>query len=201
MTPNADWRRWAGPVLWLLLALPLLRHLLESSMTLQMLVQIPLLAVAGWWLRPWLPVRAVDSLAGWNRSGISGIVLVSLVAMAWMLPRAMDASLDVAWVEIAKFSSVPLLIGLPLALSWPQAGFVARGVFLAEVIATAFRMGWLYLVSPQRLCANYLLGDQQRLGKALLALGAAVCLVLAWKLLWGRVQVPEPGTGHPARHD
>ena len=158
-------------------------------MTLQMLAQIPLLALAGWWLRPLLPGRVVDGLAGWNRNGISGIVLVSLAAMVWMLPRAMDAALEVAWVELAKFASVPLLIGLPLSISWPSAGFVVRGVFLVEVIATAFRLGWLYLASPQRLCSNYLLGDQQWLGKIMLGVGAAISLMVAWNLIWGRMTV------------
>jgi hypothetical protein len=154
-----------------------------------MLAQIPLLALAGWWLRPLLPGRVVDGLAGWNRNGISGIVLVSLAAMVWMLPRAMDAALDVAWVELAKFASVPLLIGLPLSISWPSAGFVVRGVFLVEVIATAFRLVWLYLASPKRLCINYLLGDQQWLGKIMLGVGAAISLMVAWNLIWGRMTV------------
>ena len=182
-------RLWRGLALWCVLGLPPVRHALEASMTLQMLAQIPLLALAGWWLRPLLPDRVVEELAGWNRNGISGIVLVSLAAMVWMLPRAMDASLDVAWVELAKFASVPLLVGLPLSLSWPGAGFVVRGVFLVEVIATAFRLGWLYLASPQRLCSNYLLGDQQWLGKIMLGIGAVIGLTVAWNLIWGRMTV------------
>jgi hypothetical protein len=68
-------------------------------------------------------------------------------------------------------------------------GFVVRGVFLLELIASAFRLGWLYLVSPTRLCSNYLLSDQQQLGKYLFAIGIATCLVLAWKLMWGRIRV------------
>jgi hypothetical protein len=189
MNPWRQPRLWHAPVLWLALGLPPVRHVLEASMTLQMLVQVPLLALAGWWLRPLLPDRVVEGLARWNRSGITGIVLVSLAAMVWMLPRTMDATLDVPAVELAKFTSVPLLVGLPLAISWPAAGFVVRGLFLAEVIATAFRLGWLYLVSPQRLCSNYLLGDQQLLGRIMLAIGVAVGLVLAWQLLWGRINV------------
>lgn len=181
--------RWAGPILWLTLALPPVRHALESTLTLQMLVQIPLLALVGWWLRPFLPDRAVKVLNAWNRGGISGLLLASFAAMIWMLPRTMDSALNEPWVELAKFTSVPVLLGLPLAVSWPRAGFVVRGVFLVEATATAFRLGWLYLVSPQRLCSNYLLGDQQLAGNALLAIGAAMSLLLAWKLMWGHVDV------------
>jgi hypothetical protein len=189
MSVPARRRPWIGLALWAVLVLPPVRHALESMMTLQMLVQIPLLAASGWLLGAWVPPPALARLAAWNRSGISGIVLISLVAMVWMLPRSMDASLDVPWVEFAKFASVPLLIGLPLSISWPRAGFVVRGVFLVEVIATAFRLGWLYRISPVRLCSNYLLDDQRRLGELMLAIGVALCLVLAWQLMWGHIDV------------
>lgn len=187
MTAPLHGKPWLGPALWLALALPAVRHAVEATMTLQMLVQIPLLALAGWCLRPLLPPRAGAALVPWNRGGISGLLLVSLTAMVWMLPRALDAALEEPWVEMAKFTGVPLLIGMPLAISWPLAGFVVRGVFLVEVIATAFRLGWLFLLAPQRWCSNYLLSDQQRLGKAMLAIGVAISLVLAWKLVWGRI--------------
>lgn len=186
------WHPWLGLALWVVLALPPVRHVLEATMTLQMLVQIPLLAVAGWWLTPLLMRRVVDVLSGWNRSGITGIVLVSLTGVLWMLPRMLDAALENPWVALAKFASVPLLIGVPLAISWPQAGFVVRGVWLVEIVAMTFRLGWLYLVSPVRLCSNYLLSDQQQLGKIMLAVGVAICLLLAWKLMWGGSQVESP---------
>ncbi|MGH8820036.1 MAG: hypothetical protein ACREWJ_01930, partial [Rhodoferax sp.] len=133
-------------------------------------------------------------LAGWNQSGISGLLLASLASMVWMLPLAMDAALDDPRVALAKFLSVPLLIGAPIALSWPRAGFVVRGVVLLELIATVFRLGWLYLISPVRLCSNYLLDDQQRLGRVLLVVGLVIVLVLVWKLMWGHID-----TGHADR--
>lgn len=185
-------RKWQlGLALWLVLALPPLRHALEATMTLQMLVQISLLAVAGWWMVSLLPRKIVAATRAWNHGGVSGLLLASLAAMVWMLPRMLDAALESPWVELAKFASVPLLIGAPLALGWSRAGFVVRGVFLAEVIATAFRLGWLYRISPVRLCSNYLLGDQQRLGWLMLAVGAAVCVTVAWKLVWGRIRIPD----------
>jgi hypothetical protein len=101
----------------------------------------------------------------------------------------MDAAIESPIVEAAKFTSVPILIGMALAASWPRAGFVVRGVFLVEAIATAFRVGWLYEVAPQRLCTNYLLGDQQLLGKLLFALGSVASLWLVGRLVWGRIEV------------
>jgi hypothetical protein len=175
-----------GGTLWALLALPLVRHRLESTMTLQMLAQLPLLALAGWLCAQCAPDNFAWHVARWNRSGISGLLLASLTSMVWMLPRVMDASLVDPSVTLAKFLSVPLLVGVPIALSWPKAGFVVRGVVLVEVIATAMRLGWLFLISPERLCSNYLIGDQQRLGTMLLTIGFTILLMLAWRLMWGR---------------
>lgn len=175
-----------GAIAWMLLVIPPMRQALGSTMTLQMLVQIPLLAAAGWLIAQAIPARLDARIARWNRSGISGIVLASFAGMVWMLPRALDAALDDPHVAWAKFLSMPLLVGVPIALSWPRAGFVVRGVLLIELIATAFRLGWLYLISPVRLCSNYLLDDQQQLGRYLLAIGVVAVAVLTWKLMWGR---------------
>ncbi len=168
------------------LALPPVRHVLEASMSAQMLVQLPLLAGVGYLLGLLLPVRVVASLAHWNHRGVTGFVLASLASAYWMLPRLLDASVTEPAIAAAKFLSLPLLVGLPLAHSWPRSGFVVRGVFLLELIASLFRLGWLYLVSPVRLCNNYLIDDQQRLGQILIALGVILLLWIAWKLVWGR---------------
>lgn len=156
-------------------------------MSLQMLAQIPLLALAGWCLAQGAPGWLGRRLVNWNHNGISGLLLASLTGMVWMLPLALDAALDNAWITLAKFLSIPLLIGAPVALSWPRAGFVVRGVVLLELTATVFRLGWLYLISPVRLCSNYLLDDQQQLGKLLIVVGFTIVLLLVWKLMWGHV--------------
>ncbi|MDN5781934.1 MAG: hypothetical protein L0H23_07925, partial [Luteimonas sp.] len=171
-------------MLWGVLVVPPVRHALEATMSLHMLVQIPLLVVAGWLVASAVPRRVAAVVARFDAGGICGLLLVSMTSLVWMLPLALDAALEDPLVAAAKFLTAPLLIGVPLALSWPRMGFVVRGVFLVEVIATAFRVGWLYLISPQRLCSNYLLGDQQQVGRILLLVGVAIGLVLAWKLLW-----------------
>jgi hypothetical protein len=105
-----------------------------------------------------------------------------------MLPRSLDAAASQPLMAAAKYLFVPLLIGLPFAVSWPRMGFVVRGVFLVEVVASCFRLGWLYLISPIRLCNNYALNDQQRLGGYMVGIGGGLLVWLVWKLLWGSFQ-------------
>lgn len=189
MIPSGRAFALGGAALWLALMVPPVPQILQATMTRQMLVQIPLLAAAGWLVSHVVPRRLEELLARWNGEGIAGLLLLTATSAVWMLPRMMDASLGDWRFALAKFASVPLLIGAPLALSWPRMGFVVRGVFLLETIATAFRMGWLYIASPERLCTNYLWNDQQRLGQCLIAIGVALCLVVTWKVIWGRVRV------------
>jgi hypothetical protein len=186
----------AGLLLLLLLAPPL-RQALEASMTGQMLLQMPLLAAAGVLMARALPARPSTAIDAWNAHGLAGLVLATLASAYWMLPRALDAAVTEPSLAIAKHLSVPLLIGLPLALSWPRMGFVVKGVLLLEGIATLLRLGWLYLVSPERLCNLYLLDDQQRLGRLLLLLGAALFLGVACKIVWGHFDAPSHATPLP----
>ena len=190
---------WAAAALFGILVVPPLRQALESSMSSQMLVQFPLLVAVGLLAARTLPARFVGAVDGWNHRGIAGIVLLSVASAFWMVPRLIDASVTDPRITLAKYLSLPLLVGLPLALSWPRMGFVVKGVFLLEGIATFFRLGWLYLAWPDRLCTLYLQGDQQRLGKALLLIGTALFLATAWKLVWGRFESLAM-TSPPAAH-
>jgi hypothetical protein len=183
-------RRWSFPtwcavLLVLVLLAPPIRHRVEATMSAQMLLQIPLLIAAGWLLSHAMSARVLAKVDRWNHGGIAGLVLVAVVSTFWMLPRSLDAATSYPLMAAAKYFSVPLLIGLPFAVSWARMGFVVRGVFLAEFVATFFRLGWLYLISPIRLCNNYALNDQQRLGGYMLAIGGGLLVWLAGKVLWG----------------
>lgn len=191
-------RHWRGVLLFALLLLPPIRKALEASMTWQMLAQLPLLALAGAWLGAAVLPRLRVAIDPWNRHGVTGLLLATLTATFWMLPRTLDAAGTSATVDLAKYLSVSLLLGLPLALSWPRAGFVVKGVFVLELIATCFRLGWLYLAAPVRLCTIYPFSDQQRLGEYLIALGVALVVWMTWKLLWGGAAAHRMARGFTA---
>jgi len=168
------------------LALPLVTAWLEATLLRHLLVQIPLLAVSGCLLASALGRRWSRRLGDYNAGGIPGLIVATSAVAFWMLPRSLDAALADPFMELAKFVSVPLLIGVPLASSWPKLHAIAKGFIWANLISMLVVLGWLYLAAPARLCSYYLLGEQQVLGWALLMLAAAVAVCRASEAFIGR---------------
>ena len=160
-----------GSVLWLLIALTPVGSSLEASLLMHVLVEIPLLTCIGIAAGSLMKPRMSGIL---NSISIPCVLLASFTLAFWMIPRWLDASLNDELVAFMKYASVPLLIGIPLALCWQSLHPVARGVVKIEFLAMLFRLGWIYLVAPDRLCNNYLLGEQRQLGNMLVILGFLV---------------------------
>ena len=175
----------AGVLLLAVLALPATRHALEASMLGHMLVQLPLLALAGG-----IAFNGIVGAAGWrangfNAGGIAGILTATFAMACWMLPRSLDAALTMPLVETIKFAAVPALIGGGFAVSWPLAHVIVRGLVWAHAVAMLLVLGWLYTASPTRLCVGYRLDQQTTLGWAFLAAAAALAMVLAARAFVG----------------
>lgn len=174
----------ACAVLFLLLASPAGRAVLEARLVTHMLVQMPLLVLIGVGIG-WVSVPdSASRLWEWNQSGATGLLIAVAVAMFWMLPRAMDAALVDMRFEAGKFVSLPLA-GVALSWSYPKAGAIAKGVLNAHVVSALGVMGWAYLASPQRLCNGYLVADQEAAGIGLLAAGAVFSLYFAVRIIFG----------------
>ncbi len=162
-----------------LLALPSVRHVLEASMVRHMLVQYPLLMLAGALLAGALSARARRAVAGWNAHGIGGLVAVALVLAVSMIPRLLDLALVDGTIEFAKCAAL-VVAGAALRLSWRPAGPLVQGFFLGNVLPMTVVVGQLYVDSQARVCNAYLLDDQVLLGQGvvwLAAITAAVWLV------------------------
>lgn len=175
----------AAAGLFLLLALPPVARFLESSMAGHMAVQIPLLVTCGILAFPAVPPAARRVLAAWDGRGLAGLALALITMTVWMLPRSLDGALSSPAMEAAKFVTVPLLWGLPLAWAWHRLGLVGRGVVAAHLVALAWVLGWFYTNAPARLCSNYLLDQQGDLGRALLVLGTGAALLCLVRCLAG----------------
>jgi hypothetical protein len=163
---------------WLILLLAPLRLALEREMALQMAVQMPLLIALGVLLAGWVRRYEPRWLADTDWLGISGIVLVVFGTSFWMLPRALDEAVAEPFVDLAKFLSLSLLVGLPLGLSWRRMPPLGRAFIWANFIPKLGAIGGLYLAAPTRLCAYYPLDQQDLAGWTLIAI--AVALGLTW---------------------
>ena len=152
----------------MVLGLPWVRSWLEGEMITHMLLQIPLLAIAGVLLASALPRTWRERIAGWNRGGISGALLATIVSSWWMVPRALDSALASPGAEVWKFVSLPLLVGLPAAVSWEPLGSLGRGFVIANVLPMWAVVGWLYVAAPVRVCNYYLMDQQLVAGQGLL---------------------------------
>lgn len=178
--------KWCGAaaMLWVLLALPLSRFILEADLVTHQFVQLGALVVVGYLAGIGLRARCDGVIGRYNDRGVPGLLLVFFALLIWLLPRSLDASLlDMRW-EAAKFVAVPLLIGLPLSFSWPRLSTIGRGFVLANFAAMLATMGALYLAAPVRLCTNYLIEAQWAFGQYALAAGlmlgiGCVCYVVA----------------------
>lgn len=166
----------------LLLALGL-RPWLESSMWRHMVLQFPLLLLAGAALALALPPQARRWLDGWNRHGIAGLVLCATVLAVLMVPRILDLALLRPEVEAAKCSAL-LLAGAGLALSWRPAGAVLQFFFLGNLLGMTAIVGLLYIDSPLRLCNAYLQDDQIRLGQWLVGISSALAVAWLARVAW-----------------
>jgi len=187
----------------LVMALPPLRALFESSMALHMLVQLPLIAAAGFCLGlAWrqsgedgFAARALARAQSFNAGGLTGLLFASFVMVLWMLPRLLDlARLDPS-IDAFKFATVALA-GLAVALSWPRLPVIARAVVHLEVIATLLRFGWGYVAADERLCLVYLAGDQRVTGELLIFAGVLYAVLVAWKPMFGSIVFPRRAEPH-----
>jgi len=187
-------------VLYGLLVAPPVTIALESSMVGHILVQLPMISLAGDLVARGLAGPSGWSAGGFNAGGIAGLVVAVFAAAVWMLPRSLDDALTSAAVEAAKFVTVPTLVGALIALSWPRAGGLVRGLGWAHVIAMQLTLGWLYLVAPVRLCLGYRLDQQSLLGAALLGTAVAVALFLVVRAFVGpSTKEPRVGEGEVNR--
>ena len=169
-----------GMMLILLLVVPPVRDILERSMTTHVAVQLAGLAAAGWLSGRALRRRLAPACDVLDAHGSCGLAICLLSAIFWMLPRTLDEVLLDLRMEAAKFLTVPLLVGFPLALSWPRLNPIFRGALEAGLISKLTVLGWIYVASPVRLCTNYFQGDQVLLGELFCLL--AVTLAVAWSL-------------------
>lgn len=166
-----------GIVLYILLWVPPIISLVESIMILHMLVQIPLLMIAGWLVGQFVIDKYRSFFTKWNEDGMPGVLIFVFLTMYWMLPRAMDEALGIWYIELFKFVGLPLA-GLVFRDSWGKLQILGKSFIFLNYISMFGLMGWLYVDSPIQLCNNYLELEQKILGWGFLFITAGMIIYI-----------------------
>jgi len=154
----------------------------EQSLVVNILIGYPMLVYFGYiYGRELTQYRLVRAILD-NIGGIPGVLIATFTLAFWMVPRWVDASVTHYEIGIIKYLCLIFLVGGTVGCSWSKMHFITRAVLKIEFLTMLFRLGWIYVISPDRLCNNYLLGEQVLLGKSFLAIGLLLTIALCLPL-------------------
>lgn len=169
---------------------PQLRAAFESRMSTHMLLQFPMLILAGGLLAHGVSPARRQRLLAWNAHGIAGLFFAGLVLALAMIPRLLDLVLVDGRIDALKFAAL-LLCGAALRLSWQAAGAVVQGFFLGNTLPMMAIAGTLYLEAPARVCNAYRLDEQQFVGSALIWVASALAALWLVQVGWRVTRPPS----------
>ncbi|WP_020167801.1 MULTISPECIES: hypothetical protein [Methylotenera] len=167
-------------VLWLFILLaitpstPIFKYLIADSMAFHMLVQIPLLILAGYLIGRCLklhpnPKSLYIILSCW--------LWFLFATLFWMLPISLDkALLSYGW-DFFKIISL-MLSGLLLTIALSSSKILSL-FFIGSTVMMLFFIGYYYQDTTLRLCNSYLIESQQNAGIGLIAMAFAIVFLCA----------------------
>ncbi|MET0656835.1 MAG: hypothetical protein ABW110_01610 [Steroidobacteraceae bacterium] len=185
-TGKLHWRRRGDWLAILVGAAPLLlliddfRYFIESRMLFHMLVEFPLLFASGAVIgaRSSQAARVFEAV---DYRGFTGVTLMLCVSTYWMIPSSLDSALLYPMTAFWKYVSW-WAAGCLLAMSWRRLDDVLLMFLFGNLCWMLASAGLLYESSSSRLCVNYLFGDQQTTGRALVALAIAMGALLMHRI-------------------
>lgn len=148
----------------------------EARMMTHMFVQIPLLLTAGILLAD-DSVRRDDATAPWPLvTTIAACVFATGVVTTWMIPRALDAAVELTVVNGGKVVSL-VAAGAVGRRAWHDAPPLLRTFAFGNTAWMTATAGMLFLDTPARLCTSYGQSEQRQAGLALIAVTTLAVLV------------------------
>lgn len=169
--------------IWLVISTTPAAGYLEANIQSHMIIQLPLLGVIGF-LIGGVIITQFGTLTDNKYAGYASVLIALFTTLYWMIPRSLDLALTSAFFAWAKYISIPVLIGMPLAFGWYKVGVIFKGFMIIEFLAMLFRLGWLYKDSPVRLCSSYGLYEQNLLGNYLIVIAFLLSLYWAAKIFF-----------------
>lgn len=170
-----------GAALPILLLFPGVRHAIESRMLPHMLLEFPMLLVAGACAGALVQAQGCRwpaRLGPIDRSGLLGCTTLLVVSAIWMLPSALDLALlepEWAWFKYLSWWGTGALLALGRERRPPAVTLFMLGN-LAWMSAT---VGGIYQTVESRLCVSYLPDEQVWTGRGLVVVAVLLIALLA----------------------
>ncbi len=153
-----------------------LRGWLEGDMARHMLIEFPLLLIAGTAIGRVLDERFGAQIDRCNQMGLVGFAFGSITLAYWMIPAALDAALLDEWVAVGKYISL-VASGALLWNSFAAAPLAVQAFFVGNFACMTSTVGLIYQSAPQQLCLNYRADTQAAAGEGLVAVAViAACM-------------------------
>lgn len=146
---------------------------LETSMARHMLVQLPALFIAGWFI--FGHTNLIKSLAKIDAHGLTSFVFILSVSSYWMIPRALELSIRSSSYETAKFITI-IFAGAVAPSALKRGNQIIQLFFVGNFCAMAAIFGLLYQDQFKQLCNAYTVDDQTFAGVGLVIIACTIPL-------------------------
>src|SRR5262245_40718170 len=167
---------------------------LEADMARHMLLEFPLRIALGAALAHRAPARVDIWIRPFDRYGLTGWSLASLVLAFWMIPAALDAAVRNDLVNAGKYASL-VAAGFALRSAMRRSPVVLEAFFVGNLAWMMAAVGLLCQEADERLCLSYLADSQQHAGRGIVV--AAIAAFVVWYVL--RVHASGDRTDLPER--
>ena len=143
-----------------------LKDWLEGDMARHMVIEFPLLLLAGAAIGRALEERFGAQIACCNQMGLVGFAFASITLAYWMIPAALDVAVLDERVAVGKYISL-LVSGTLLWSSFGAAPLAVQAFFVGNFACMTSTVGLIYQSAPQQLCLNYQADTQAAAGEGL----------------------------------
>ena len=168
------------------MSVPPLRSVIEQSMAWHMVVQMPMLVLAGALAAMAVPAGLQwTKLANFNHFGLTGFMAAQGIVAYWMLPLAIDRAVVNPGFDALKLLTL-FISGMLLSDAFKRAPMALQLFFMGYWVSMMAWLGIYFATTDLRLCNAYSQASQVATGWSLLALGlllGAVWLAAAGRLL------------------
>ena len=164
------------------LSIPPLRALIEQSMVWHMVIQMPILAAAGWLWAQFFGQRYLTARPNsWNQYGLTSFMAAQIIFTFWMLPVEIDRAVVLYEVDALKLASL-IAFGALMHRSVKNSPATLQLFFVGYAVSMLLTAGAFLATSERRLCNAYALESQWSAGVGLMLLGATMGCAWLWQV-------------------